>query len=168
MNWEKIRNIGYRLQLTKNEQSVLLFLAGMLLTGSAIIGFDFIVGTVTSEPRRYDYGSLDYEFQERLARDSTSKINTSGLTAAPSVSVDRNTATTNQRGKKTPPTQPINLNTATATALTQLPGVGPSTAEKIIQYRTEHGKFKKIEDIKKVKSIGDKKFEKFKAFITVR
>lgn len=61
----------------------------------------------------------------------------------------------------------ININSADSNTLQQLTGVGPSTAEKIINYRMENGKFNKIEDIKNVSGIGDKTFEKFKNKITV-
>lgn len=61
----------------------------------------------------------------------------------------------------------ININTANSETLQQLTGVGPSTAEKIIRYRTENGNFKTIEDIKNVSGIGEKTFEKFKNKITV-
>ena len=61
----------------------------------------------------------------------------------------------------------ININTASAELLQQLSGVGPSTAEKIINYRNENGKFTRIEDIKNVSGIGEKTFEKFKDKITV-
>lgn len=61
----------------------------------------------------------------------------------------------------------ININTADSQTLQQLKGVGPATAEKIISYRNENGKFKTIEDIKNVSGIGDKTFEKLKDKITV-
>lgn len=61
----------------------------------------------------------------------------------------------------------VNINQATAAELTALPGVGPATAEKIVQYREEHGLFQKKEDIKKVPSIGDSKFLKMAERITL-
>ncbi len=61
----------------------------------------------------------------------------------------------------------ININTADLNTLQQLTGVGPATAEKIISYRNENGKFNSIEDIKNINGIGDKTFEKFKDKITV-
>lgn len=61
----------------------------------------------------------------------------------------------------------VNLNTATRAQLETLPGVGPSTAERIIEYRTTVGPFRRIEDVMNVKSIGEKKFEKMKQYISV-
>lgn len=61
----------------------------------------------------------------------------------------------------------VNINTATQTQLETLPGIGPSTASKIVSYRKENGKFKSIEDIKKVSGIGGSKFDKIKDFICV-
>lgn len=62
----------------------------------------------------------------------------------------------------------VNINTATQTQLETLPGIGPSTATKIMAHRKEKGKFSKIEDIKEVSGIGDAKFEKIKDYITVK
>lgn len=62
----------------------------------------------------------------------------------------------------------VNINTATQTMLEQIPGVGPSTAAKIIEYRKENGKFTSIEDIKEVSGIGEAKYESMKDYITVK
>lgn len=61
----------------------------------------------------------------------------------------------------------VNINTATQTELETLPGIGPSTALKIINYRNENGKFSSIDEIKNVSGIGDSKFENIKKYITV-
>lgn len=61
----------------------------------------------------------------------------------------------------------ININTANVSELKQITGIGESTANKIIDYRENVGKFKKIEDIKEVKGIGDSKFESLKNKITI-
>ena len=65
-------------------------------------------------------------------------------------------------------TTKININKATQTELETIPGIGPSTALKIIDYREENGKFNSIEDIKNVSGIGDAKYEKMKDYITVK
>lgn len=62
----------------------------------------------------------------------------------------------------------VNINTATAEELDEkLNGIGPTTAKKIIDYRTKIGKFSDIEEIKNVSGIGEKTFEKFKDMICV-
>ena len=61
----------------------------------------------------------------------------------------------------------ININKANVSELKQITGIGESTANKIIDYRENVGKFKKIEDIKEVKGIGESKFESLKNKITI-
>ena len=65
------------------------------------------------------------------------------------------------------PAGKINLNTASAEELDKLPGIGPTTAQLIIDYRTKNGAFKTIEEIKEVPRIGDSLFQKIKDSITV-
>ncbi|MGX8699219.1 MAG: ComEA family DNA-binding protein [bacterium] len=62
---------------------------------------------------------------------------------------------------------PINLNTADLLTLTHIPGVGESTAKKIIAWREENGGFRVIEEIMLVSGIGEKKFAAMKEYITV-
>lgn len=62
----------------------------------------------------------------------------------------------------------ININNCTQTELETLEGIGPSTAQKIIEYRKENGPFRVIEDIKNVSGIGDAKYEGIKDKICVR
>ena len=61
----------------------------------------------------------------------------------------------------------VNINSATATELKTLDGVGDATAQKIIDYRQNQGRFSKPEDLKKVSGIGDKKYEAIKDKICV-
>lgn len=62
---------------------------------------------------------------------------------------------------------PLNINKATAQDFETLPGIGPKLAEKIIETRKSLGGFKSIEDLKKVKGIGDKKLEKIREMVAV-
>lgn len=61
----------------------------------------------------------------------------------------------------------ININTASQSELETLNGIGKVLAERILQYRNDKGRFKTIEEIKKVSGIGDKKYEGIKDHITV-
>jgi competence protein ComEA len=61
----------------------------------------------------------------------------------------------------------ININTADSAALQTLTGIGPSTAEKILDYRQSSGPFRSIEQIKEVSGIGEKTYEKFKDKICI-
>lgn len=62
----------------------------------------------------------------------------------------------------------VDLNSATEAELMTLPGIGPSKAAAIIAYRTENGKFQKVDDLTNVTGIGDKTFEQLKDGITVK
>jgi competence protein ComEA len=61
----------------------------------------------------------------------------------------------------------VNLNTASVTQLETLPGIGKSTAERILEYREKSGGFKKIEDLMNVRGVGEKSFLKLKPLVTV-
>jgi competence protein ComEA len=66
------------------------------------------------------------------------------------------------------PAEKINLNSASAEQLESLPGIGPVTAKRILDYRDKVGKFKQIEEIINIQGIGDKKFERIKDRLTVQ
>ena len=61
----------------------------------------------------------------------------------------------------------VDINTADAEALTSLNGIGPKTAEKIIEYRNTNGLFESREEIMNVKGIGESTFEKIKDYISI-
>jgi competence protein ComEA len=62
---------------------------------------------------------------------------------------------------------PVNLNSATAEQLDTLDGVGPATAQKILEYRTAHGGFSSIDDLAQIPGIGPKRLEALRAQVTV-
>jgi competence ComEA-like helix-hairpin-helix protein len=61
----------------------------------------------------------------------------------------------------------ININKASISELTRIPGVGPRIAERIYEYRKQVGKFKSVEELLNVKGIGPKKLEKMRPYITL-
>lgn len=61
----------------------------------------------------------------------------------------------------------LNLNTATKDELIGLPGIGPAKAQAIVDYRNQHGPFKSIDEIRKVKGIGEKLFLQIKPELAI-
>lgn len=61
----------------------------------------------------------------------------------------------------------VNINTASATQLETLPGVGPATARRIIEHREKAGAFKKVEDLMNVRGIGEKAFLRLRPLVTI-
>ena len=62
----------------------------------------------------------------------------------------------------------VNINEAKQEDFEQLPGIGPSIAKKIVEYREQNGKFTSIDELQEVKGIGEAKLENIKEYITVK
>lgn len=71
------------------------------------------------------------------------------------------------QGQKNPPSKPIDLNAANVKELQELPGVGPVTAQRIIDMREKSGRFKRVEDLLAVRGISQKKLDAMRPFVTV-
>jgi competence protein ComEA len=63
---------------------------------------------------------------------------------------------------------PINLNTAKTEEFMELPGIGEKLAERIVDYRRAHGRFRTIEDLREVKGIGKKRLDRLRPLITIK
>jgi competence protein ComEA len=86
--------------------------------------------------------------------------------APPTVSSGRSSAPS--LGKlKVPGEGVVNINRASSIELQRLPGVGPSTAAKILEYRNAHGSFRTVEELMEVKGIGEKKLAKMAPFVAL-
>ncbi len=137
---------------TKNEQRIFLFLSVVFIAGVSVKAYR---AYFTPPVRQFDYSASDKEFEER------SKY----LTSAPPAdgTSDTTRATSGAKAKKE-----INLNTATKDELVSLPGIGENIAEQILIYRDEHGVFSSVEQLRKIKGIGAKKFEKLRPYVSTQ
>ena len=156
---------------TKSEVILIISLAVIFVTGLLLKEFSWKPAAV------FDYSSTDSLFNLKVKRmfgnlekdtlTSRQKENTEKLTklndSLLSISEDKTSGNNKLNFLKTK----ININIAGTADLVMLPGIGEVTAEKIIDLREKKGKFRNIEQLKEVKGIGDKKFEKIKDYITV-
>lgn len=76
---------------------------------------------------------------------------------------DGSSAGTDTRG----PAQPIDINSATPEQLTEIPGIGTAIAQRIVEFREKEGPFRKVEDLMKVRGIGEKSFQKIRPYVKV-
>lgn len=156
--------------LTKRELIIISFLfiaftAGLILKYSG-----------WKNPEDFDYTDYDSEFDKRV-KTGFEELEKNKMTpgefdksAEMKKFADSLIALKDSEGKnkkQLPAGKKLNINTAYAGDLQLLPGIGEVTAERIIEYREQKGLFKRVEDIKKVKGIGDKKFEQIKEYIMV-
>jgi len=70
-------------------------------------------------------------------------------------------------GRKKPPAKPVNLNTATSEELQPVPGIGPATADQILQMRKSYGTFKSVDDLLAIRGLGPKQLEKMRKYLIV-
>ena len=64
-----------------------------------------------------------------------------------------------------PPTRTVSINEAPEGELARLPGIGPELAARIVHYRSQHGRFQYLEDLMRIRGIGEARFEQVKPYI---
>jgi competence protein ComEA len=69
--------------------------------------------------------------------------------------------------QKTPPAHPLDLNVANVKELEQVPGIGPKTAQAIVDFRHKSGRFHRVEDLLAIKGISQRKLDKMRPYLKV-
>ena len=123
---------------------------------------DINLATILQDEDKITIPSKEENKQEK---QNTEKIQSNKQSKTTEKSQNTTSISTNTTGKNQ--NTKVNINTATQTELETLPGIGPSIASKIVSYRKENGKFKSIEELKKVNGIGESKYKKIKELIKV-
>jgi len=164
--FEKIsKKIGF----TETEIIVILFLSGLFLIGFVFVEFikdnngeENIFVDYTKEDSLFAFyssnGSLDIEDKEAPEKDQ--EIKKQVLELQDNFSYEKKDIESLKE-------KSININTAGVDELVLLPGIGEKTAEKIIEFRTESGNFKRLDELMEVKGIGEVKFNKIKKFLYI-
>lgn len=126
------------------------------------------------------YRELEAQFRERTAQLEAEKKKRMDryfppIEESPSMEVISDTITTKgeetqseSEGTEDRSIERINVNTADQKTLQTLPGIGPAYSERIIIYRKKNGGFKRIEELKEIKGIGEKRLEKLKPFVKLK
>ena len=143
---------------TKQERTVILFLVLGLVVGGGIKLFKIRISD-DSKPNGYNYSVIEQKLIKK------SKIKDSALKFQ-SPQIERQQVS-GKKSKITETNLSIDINKAQLEDIIILPSIGPVIAQRIINYRNQHGHFQNIEELKNVKGIGSKKFEKIKPFIHV-
>jgi competence protein ComEA len=160
--------ISKKTNLTTTEIKIIGFIISVFLIGLTYKTFFEIKDSNT-------YLSFNYEEEDAkfysLASDSLSSNNQKRDNKEVDYKqevLDFNTKNFNNVKKKILPAEKsINLNTATADELSNLPGVGEKTAQRIIEYRQSISKFKRINQLLNVKNIGDKKLKQISKYVYI-
>ena len=157
-----LKKFSRSLNLTPNEGKVIGFLVAGLIIGGVMKTYYAIV----PPERRFDYRASDSIFAARgraaAIKDSLAHIeNIDEPEVSPEVDgmVPPVAKLTDSTGEK------INLNEADVSKLRKLPGVGPSTALAIVEYRKKKGPFVSVNQLKDIKGIGEKKLSRMAPFI---
>lgn len=166
--FEKIsRKIGF----TEIEIKVILFLVIGFLIG---FGIKIIKNGSSSKYKSYDYTREDSLFDFYKANAEKNWKDKEKNKDSDLVEIKREVLNLEginyKKGeeKKLLDENSININSAGNDELMSLPGIGEKTAQNIIDLRTERGKFKKMEELKDVKGIGEAKFNKIKKFLYIK
>ena len=148
-----------KLQISKKERIsiTIMFVVIVLLLVSNI----FIKEQIVPPPENHNQLLAEFERRSAMVKSKTDEIeikyNPSSITEKNDLEISKETTVVN--------TKLISLNEATVDEFVNLPGIGITYAQRIIEYRETNGSFTSVEDLVKVRGIGDKTLEKLKPFI---
>ena len=163
-----LKRLSRKIGLTQSELKISLFVILVFLFG--LIYKVFFIQNDIIPYQNFDYSAEDEKFfssDKDTSLINYQKSDDKEVDYKQEV-LDFNTRSFDNIQKKILPAEKsINLNTAKLEELVNLPGIGTKTAQKIIEYREQHKRFRNINELLKVKGIGDSKFAKIKEYIFI-
>lgn len=162
-----------KLQIKRSERIAMVLLFSMLIFTSSFYWFSEPTANYAPE----HYAELERVFLERserferekkelLARYKPERSTAPISDSEPILTESKpDTAETDTTRNETAETDLININTASFEELQELPGVGPAYAERIIEWREEHGPFTEKEQLLEIRGIGERRLENMKSMI---
>lgn len=164
---EKFKKLINKIGFTWTEAKVLIFLLTAFLIG--VVSYYFKTSKESFEYEEFNYSSADSAFLSSSVNDSvTAKILDKKVDSeqelldfsANELSTKKDEANPFLKGK-------VDLNSIGKELLTKLPGIGEKTAERIIEYREKHGKFRNLSELLNIKGIGEAKLEALKEYLII-
>jgi competence protein ComEA len=135
----------------------------LIRRGIAILSLCVLVATITATWLAAGHASADPSLPA-IADARAGAVPAQGPATAPATDTDGEDEPRSRgktlRGK-------LNLNTASDEQLQLLPGVGPAKSERILEYRQKNGKFRRVQDLRRVKGFGQKTLKKLAPYLAV-
>lgn len=150
-----LEKFNHAMGFTRTESRVVLFLVITFVLG---IGIKYLRESPLLRPA-FDYAASDSEFAAR-----SESVVRSGTAAS---ETHRAAMSDSGPGARAPERRIVDINHATKEELTQLPGIGPTIADRIILYRQDHGPFESVGQLTLVRGIGKKKLERLAPLCSV-
>ncbi len=165
-----LKKLSRKIGFTETEIKVILFLAVGFLIGFGIKAYN---DNSKPEYKSYDYtqeDSLFNYYNNRAEKNLNDEKNRKENKIVDSKEEVLDFSSTGFEKKKSlpPEEKSININEADLETLIRLPGIGPKTAQKIIDLRSQKSKFENLEELMEVKGIGEVKFNKIKKFLYIK
>jgi competence protein ComEA len=164
-----LSRLSKKIGFTETELKVVLFLTFTLVAGFTIKNF------LREKPEKINPEQFDYSLQDSLFYNLPGDMDSNSLKTNLNKEVDykqevldfNNRSFKKSTKKILPAEKSININTASLEDFIKLPGIGPKTAQSILDLRTKMGNFKKVDDLLKVKGIGNTKLNNIKKYIFI-
>lgn len=164
-----IQKISEKTGFTSLEIKVISFLFVVFAIGFMIKTF-ILSGSSDSREMKFDYSEQDSLFWASGIdnyTDTIENVNNKNVDYKQEVLDFRKPDFDSPKTEMILAEKSISLNKADVKTLEQLPGIGPKTAAKIIEYRQSIGKFRMLDELLKVKGIGNSKFSKIKKYLYI-